>query len=225
MNNIHNNRVGYTSTKSFLSNLSKNVKGILPAFLFAFVLTSGLFLTSCSDPLTPVEEVAQVKVDEKVETELKPIYNVVTFGKAASKSNQVNLNNSVRFNGMAKYQLQIKDIKSDKWVNLDFEMEDNNTAYLRPKLKLEDNGIKMENRFISIKNTKVFLLLDNNSGLEFVNQYNQYQMRVVEMIYEHNLNTHTQEGKMIVNEGDIIEQVRYNNINECKNKIKENEIK
>jgi hypothetical protein len=90
---------------------------------------------------------------------------------------------------------------------------------------LQDNGIKMENRFISIKNTKVFLLLENNLGLDFVNNKNQYQMRVVEMIYEHNLNTHTQEGKMIINDGDIIEEVRYNNITECKNKIKENEFK
>jgi hypothetical protein len=104
-------------------------------------------------------------------------------------------------------------------------MEDNNTAYLKPKINLQDNGIKMENRFISIKNTKVFLLLENNLGLDFVNNKNQYQMRVVEMIYEHNLNTHTQEGKMIVNDGDIIEEVRYNNITECKNKIKENEFK
>lgn len=216
MNNIHNNRVGY------ISKISKN---ILPVFLLALFLSSGLFLTSCSDPMSPVDEVAQVKLEEKSETELKPLYNVVTFGKTASKSKQVNLNNSIRFNGMAKYQVQIKDVKSDKWVNLEFEMEDNNTAYLKPKINLQDNGIKMENRFISIKNTKVFLLLENNSGLEFVNNKNQYQMRVVEMIYEHNLNTHTQEGKMIINDGDIIEEVRYNNITECKNKIKENEFK
>lgn len=216
MNNIHNNRVGY------ISKISKN---ILPVFLLALFLSSGFFLTSCSDPMSPVDEVAQVKLEEKSETELKPLYNVVTFGKTASKSKQVNLNNSIRFNGMAKYQVQIKDVKSDKWVNLEFEMEDNNTAYLKPKINLQDNGIKMENRFISIKNTKVFLLLENNSGLEFVNNKNQYQMRVVEMIYEHNLNTHTQEGKMIINDGDIIEEVRYNNITECKNKIKENEFK
>lgn len=216
MNNIHNNRVGY------ISKISKN---ILPVFLLALFLSSGFFLTSCSDPMSPVDEVAQVKLEEKSETELKPLYNVVTFGKTASKSKQVNLNNSIRFNGMAKYQVQIKDVKSDKWVNLEFEMEDNNTAYLKPKINSQDNGIKMENRFISIKNTKVFLLLENNSGLEFVNNKNQYQMRVVEMIYEHNLNTHTQEGKMIINDGDIIEEVRYNNITECKNKIKENEFK
>ncbi len=216
MNSIHNNRVGY------ISKISKN---ILPVFLLALFLSSGLFLTSCSDPMSPVDEVAQVKLEEKSETELKPLYSVVTFGKTASKSKQVNLNNSIRFNGMAKYQVQIKDVKSDKWVNLEFEMEDNNTAYLKPKINLQDNGIKMENRFISIKNTKVFLLLENNLGLDFVNNKNQYQMRVVEMIYEHNLNTHTQEGKMIVNDGDIIEEVRYNNITECKNKIKENEFK
>lgn len=216
MNNIHNNRVGY------ISKISKN---ILPVFLLALFLSSGLFLTSCSDPMSPVDEVAQVKLEEKSETELKPLYSVVTFGKTASKSKQVNLNNSIRFNGMAKYQVQIKDVKSDKWVNLEFEMEDNNTAYLKPKINLQDNGIKMENRFISIKNTKVFLLLENNLGLDFVNNKNQYQMRVVEMIYEHNLNTHTQEGKMIINDGDIIEEVRYNNITECKNKIKENEFK
>lgn len=222
MNNIHNNRVGLTSN---ISKVSKFSKGILPVFLFAFFLSSGLFLTSCSDPMSPVDEVAQVKLEEKSETELKPLYNVVTFGKTASKSKQVNLNNSIRFNGMAKYQVQIKDVKSDKWVNLEFEMEDNNTGYLRPKIKLENKGSKMENWFISIKNTKVFLLLENNLGLDFVNNKNQYQMRVVEMIYEHNLNTHTYEGKMIVNEGDIIEEVRYNNITECKAKIKENEFK
>ncbi len=222
MNNIHNNRVGYTSN---ISKVSKFLKGILPAFLFALFITTGLFLTSCSDPMSPVDEVAQVKLEEKSETELKPLYNVVTFGKTATKAKQVNLNNSVRFNGMAKYQVQIKDVKSDKWVNLEFEMEDNNTGYLRPKIKLENKGSKMENWFISIKNTKVFLLLENNLGLDFVNNKNQYQMRVVEMIYEHNLNTHTYEGKMIVNEGDIIEEVRYNNITECKAKIKENEFK
>ncbi len=220
MNNIHNNRVGY------ISKISKN---ILPVFLLALFLSSGIFLTSCSDPLIPIEEKKIDKVDDSfnqnVNNNFKSFYTLSTFKKNVENSNVINLNESVKFNDFAKYQIQIKDFKSNNWVDLEIESQDGDVSHLKPKKKLVDNGTKMENSFLSLKNLRVFVLLKDLSQFEFVNDKNQYLIRLIEMNQIHNSDNQNYESNLIINENDLIEFNRYNNITECKNKIKENEFK
>lgn len=216
MNTISQNNVGSI----------KKIYNKLPIIMFALLFSTGLFVTSCSDPLTPVEEKVPVVVEDKLENEFdktEVLYNLVSFGVINQNQKYVNLNQNLKFNKYGKYQFQVKDQKSQKWANLEFEIEDNNIVYLKPNLKFHNIEDKFDKRFFTIKNWNLIFLLEGLNKSDFLNKDNKYEFRVIETISKDN---YTKNSSSILRDlNDVIEVEQFTNITECKNKIRESEFK
>lgn len=216
MNTISQNNVGSI----------KKIYNKLPIFMLALLFSTGIFVTSCSDPLTPVEETLPVVVEDKLENEfdkIEVLYNLVSFGVLDQNQKYVNFNQNIKFNKYGKYQFQVKEQQSQKWVNLDFEIEDNNIVYLKPNLKFHNIEDKFDKRFLTIKNWNLFFLLEGVNKSDFLNKDNKFEFRIIESISKENFSKNS--GSILRDLNDVIEVEQFTNIKECKNKIRETEFK